>query len=388
MPERAPIRLLFFLNSPVRAGVEEVVLALIKRMDPKCFELHLAAPQALLDAFGSELHGCGVHTLPLHLYSFRQWGQIRRFLSYLRQWRIEIINSHMFYATLFAAPLGRLAGVPVILETTHGPEAWRNSWWKRKYWIDQCVERLVTANIAVSEANRRYLREQKRYPAGKLHVIPNGRDVACYSSLTEAELAGWRQRLGLSPHHRVVSVIARLESQKGHRFLVDALPEVTRRYPTLRALFVGDGSFRQSLQEQVRSLELQDHVIFTGFQSDVRPFYQLPEFLVLPSLYEGMPLTAIEAGAASRALVATAVDGTTEVILDGETGLLVPPQSPPALATALLDLLGQPEKARHMGNAARHRVGTLFSLDRQVEQTSQFYQRFGHSYASKGGFSC
>jgi glycosyltransferase involved in cell wall biosynthesis len=125
----------------------------------------------------------------------------------------------------------------------------------------------------------------------------------------------------------------------------------------------------------VEELNLQKHVSFVGFRSSVTPFYHLAELIVLPSLYEGMPLVAIEAGAAGCAMVATSVDGILEVVVNGETGLLVEPNSPSALAEGILRLLGNPEEAVRMGRSARARMESLFDQERQVTDTAQLYRK-------------
>jgi glycosyltransferase involved in cell wall biosynthesis len=183
-----------------------------------------------------------------------------------------------------------------------------------------------------------------------------------------------RQKFGLDATHRVLVVVGRLEQQKGHRDLLDALPDLVRHFPRLKVILVGDGSLRQALERSVSAAGLSGNVIFAGFTRGVAAFYRLAELVVLPSLYEGMPLVAIEAGAAQRALVATAVDGTREVIVPGQTGLLVPPHSPAALGQAISQLLGNPRLAQQMGQAGRARVEQLFSLDKQLESTAQIYR--------------
>lgn len=370
----ARLRILFFSNSTVRAGVEEVILALVKGLDRREFDVHLAAPRQLLESFQPDLDGCPVKTLAIRLDSWRKWGEILRFLRYLRRERIQIVNSHLFWATLFAAPLARLAGVPVVVETTHGPEAWRRSWWKRKCWLDRVIEVFVSANIAVSEANREYLITYKRYPARKIRVVPNGRDLAKYTAAPESTLQQLRRQFGLSSADRVLAVVGRLEEQKGHRDLLEALPELVRRFPRLKVILVGEGSLRQTLERSVIAAGLPESVVFAGFSREVAAFYRLAEFVVLPSLYEGLPLVAIEAGAAQRALVATAVDGTREVIVSGQTGLLVPPHSPASLGQAVAQLLENPRLARQMGQAGRARVEQLFSLETQLQKTAQIYR--------------
>jgi glycosyltransferase involved in cell wall biosynthesis len=369
-----PIRLLFFSNSRVRAGLEEVVLSLVRGLDRSRFDIHLCAPDVLLESMANDLAGVPVARLPLCIRSWKQRSEIARFVRYLRHHRIDIVNSHLFYATMFAVPLAVWAEVPSRVETTHGPELWRTSWWTRSAWLDRLVETAVTLNIAVSEANRRYLSTVKRYPAHKLRVVYNGRDLSRYTAWPQAELDDLRRFHGLSESARIVACIARLEEQKGHCYLLKALPPVIRAFPDLRLLLLGDGSLRPALEAQTRELGLASNVIFAGFSKSVAAYYHLAEFIVLPSLYEGLPLAAIEAGASSRALLGTAVDGTTEVIQHGRTGILTPAASPPALSEAMMDLLRDPEMARRLGAAARQQAERRFSIDAQLAETSRLYE--------------
>jgi glycosyltransferase involved in cell wall biosynthesis len=137
---------------------------------------------------------------------------------------------------------------------------------------------------------------------------------------------------------------------------------------------IGDGGLRDALTDQARARGVADSVVFAGFRADVPRMLDAIDVLCLPSLYEGMPLTAIEASAMARPVVATAVDGTPEVIREGHTGRLVPPADSPALARALLDLLRDPEGARRLGRAGRDWALARFDLDRQVEATARVYR--------------
>jgi len=364
-----PIRLLIFQNSVVRAGVEEVVLALANGLHSHGFEVHLAIPQQLIEKFGSDLKLPVTQQLSVHIVGFLQFSEIRRLQNYLRERRIQIVNSHLFYATLFAAPVARLSGVKAVVETTHGPEAWRTSWLKRRYWIDRVVELLVTRNLAVSEANRAYLCDVKRYPRHKVAVVPNGRDLDSYRT-PEFAVEEVRSHWNLQGVDSILVCPGRLEPQKGHEFLIEAMGVVAKDFPSTRLLVVGEGSLRTALEQRVVQLGLQKHVVFVGFQANIAAYYGVAEIVVLPSLFEGMPLVAIEAGAAARPIVASRVDGTGEVVIDGETGLLTHPAQSQALAAAIGALLKDKARARDMGAAARRHVELNFSLDRQISDTA------------------
>lgn len=364
-----PIGLLFVLTSPVRGGVEEVVLALLRRLDPGGFRLALAAPQALLDAFEPDLAHVRVDAEAIAAESPRQPREIGRLARFIARLQPDVVNAHLFRSTAIAAPLARWHGARVV-ETYHGREGWRQG--PLRFLPDRLVGRLLDRVIAVSEAARAFLIGAKGYPSERITVVPNGRDLSVFTPGRAREAA--RKELGLDRAVPLVGVVGRLEPQKGHAYLLDAWPLLVREFPDARLLLVGDGSLRAALEAQARARGIAGSVLFAGFRADVPRLLDAIDVLCLPSLYEGMPLTAIEAAAMARPVVATAVDGTPEVVREGHTGRLVPPADPPALARALGTLLRDPDGARRMGQAGRDWALARFDLDRQVEATARVYR--------------
>jgi glycosyltransferase involved in cell wall biosynthesis len=226
--------------------------------------------------------------------------------------------------------------------------------------------------IAVSEAARAFLISGKGYAASKIVVVPNGRDLSIFRPGTGRHRA--RRDLGLDAASPVVGVIGRLEPQKGHAYLLEAWPAVTREFPQARLLVVGDGSLRAVLERRAHDLRVAASVMFTGYRNDMPLVLDAVDIVALPSIYEGMPLSAIEASAMARPVVATCVDGTPEVIRDGRTGRLVPARDAAALARAILGLLRDPEGAQRMGKAGRDYVLHRFDLDTQVRATARVYR--------------
>ncbi|MBI2203766.1 MAG: glycosyltransferase family 4 protein [Candidatus Rokubacteria bacterium] len=366
------MRVCFALTSPVRGGVEEVVLALLQRLDPREFQTALAAPAPLLDALAPDLAGVRVDTTAVRAESWLEPRELGRLDAFFRRWCPDIVNAHLFRSTAVAAPLARLAGVPRVVETYHGREGWRQGRRSGNFVLDRLVARFCDRVIAVSEAAARFLVEGKGYPAAKVVVVPNGRDLSAFAPGGHRDTV--RKELGIDRVAPVVGVVGRLETQKGHRYLFAAWPAVVREYPDARLLVIGDGSLRAELEGQVRSLGLADSVVFLGFRSDIPRLLDTLDGLALPSLYEGMPLTVIEASAMACPVVATAVDGTPEVIDEDVTGWLVPPADPPALGRALVRMLADPERARAVGRAGRERVLRRFDLATQVEATARVYR--------------
>jgi glycosyltransferase involved in cell wall biosynthesis len=162
---------------------------------------------------------------------------------------------------------------------------------------------------------------------------------------------------------------ARLAQQKGHRFLVEAVPKVRD------AIFIlaGDGPERDALEEQVRLLAVEDRVRFLGYRSDIPELLANSDALVLPSLYEGLPLAVLEAMAAGKPVVATSVGGTDEAVVDGETGFLVPPRDSDALAAAIRRVIQDDVLAQRLGANGRARVAAHFRVEAMVQQVAGVY---------------
>jgi glycosyltransferase involved in cell wall biosynthesis len=366
------VKVMFVLTSAVRGGVEEVVLGLLQRLDPAAFRPSIAAPAGLLDALGPDLAGLSLDTLAVEADSLARVGQLDRLAAFMRRIRPDVVNPHLFRSTAVAAPIARAMGIRAVVETYHGREAWRQGRLRGSFVADRLVARLVTRVIAVSRGAADFLVHGKGYPADKIVVIPNGRDLTRFVPGRHRDAV--RKELGIDRGTPVVGVIGRLETQKGHVYLLDAWPDVMRVYPDARLLLVGDGSLRDSLAAQARRLRVAESVVFTGFRADIPRILDAIDVMALPSLHEGMPLTVIEAAAAGRPVVATAVDGTPEVVCDGQTGYLVPAADPAPLARALLALLGDPAGAARMGEEACRWARERFDIDAHVEATARVYR--------------
>lgn len=382
---RVPI--LYFSNSLARGGVEEYMLTLLRRLDRARFRLHLACTPTVASLLGREIPG-DVQVLPVELRSPLHAGAAKTLARALRERRIAILHSHLFWSSLFASPIGWLCRVPVIVETPHVRELWRKGPVKGSYFIDRCVSRFVTRYIAVSEANAGYLASVKGIPARKIQTIYFGCDLARFDPERPAP-PGMRAELGFGETDVVVVAIARLELQKGHAVLLEAMRMARQTVPQLRLVCVGEGCLRGELEERSAALGLRESVRFVGFRSNVADWLALADILALPSFYEGLPLIAIESLAAGRPVVATAVDGTPEVVLDGKYGLLASPGDAAALAKALRDLACDAGLRRRMGAAGRESVRKKFTEDRFIADMEEFYMReWREAKGGRDGFRC
>ncbi len=366
------IRVLHFTNTTVYAGAEEHMLTLLRGLDRHQFQPFLACHPKLY----KEME----HALPADVRVL--WTLLERpedcraaiqFTRILREHRIQILHSHMFQSSLVASPLAWMCRVPAIIETPHVAERWRNGWLKGNFQVDRLISRFVTYHIAVSRANAKYLVQTKGLPQRKVVVIRNGCDPGQFTP-DRPEPAGLRKSLGFGKSDPVLIVPARLEPQKGHSIFLSALPSVIKEFPQLKAVLVGDGILRKDLEAQAASLGLNPNIRFVGYQSKIADWYALADLMVLPSLYEGLPLVAIEALSSGCPVVATAVDGTPEVVIHGKSGLTVPPRDPIRLAEAICQMFRQPEMRESMGRCGREFIMSEFTLAKQVRETADIYR--------------
>lgn len=379
------ISVLHFSNTLVRGGAEEHILMLLRGLDRERFHLHFVCMPEVAEQLRGDVPD-DVKVLPLRLEKPSQVATAFQFAQILQQRRVDILHSHLFCGSVVASPIAWLCRVPLVVETPHVREKWRRGWLKSHFVVDRVAGHFVDYYIAVSEANARYLVEQKGLPAEKVRVIHNGCDLDRFSD-AHPSAAGMKQALGFGEDDPVVIVVARLEPQKGHHVLLKALPQVRREFPRVRFVCAGDGSLRPDLERETRDLGLQDTVRFVGYQSNVADWLSLADISVLPSFYEGLPLVAIESLAAGRPVVATAVDGTPEVVINEQTGLTIPPGDAGQLANAILRLLREPALGRRLASAGRRWVLERFSREQQIKKTQEFYVRTWERRVHKTIFS-
>lgn len=368
MNGRRNIRLLHLLSGCTVGGCERHVLSLLSRLDRDRYEPWLACFQAEPDRaepMAPQFRAAGVKTVDLGGRGRTDPRAVLRLGRLLRRGQFDIVHAHSFRTELAAVLWKRVLGrASVLLRTVHN----QDDFYVRPGYAT--LARASTARldrvIVISDAVGRYLREAAGLPAAKMVRIHYGLDAEPFSPNGHVRDED-RPSLG---------VIARLAPQKGHRVLIDALPSVLARLPELRVRIIGHEELSTvgELRDYAASRGVADRIEFEGFRGDVPALLRELDLVVLPSLWEGFGLVLLEAMAAGRPVVASAVGPVPEVVDDGRTGLLVPPGDPEALATAIVRVLGDPALAERLGQGGRTRVRESFGLDRMVARTDALYR--------------
>lgn len=302
-----------------------------------------------------------------------------RLARLLRKERVAVLQTHGARANLYGRVAGWLAGVPRIVSTVHNSiKDYEVSPVRR--WGYETILRLTAPLahriICVSEATRRDVLDSRTGSAGQAVTIRNGIERAWFDRRGHGERVRAEWRCAQGP---VLVVVARLTEQKGHRYLIEALPALLAEWPALCCLFVGAGDSREPLQRLAQQVGVRERCRFVGATETVADFYAAADVVVLPSLSEGFPFVALEALAMAKPLIATAVNGVPEIVEHGRTGLLVPPRDAPALTLALLRLLRDPEEAARMGAAGRVQVAAAFPVEHMVKATVGLLEEAGPS---------
>ncbi len=292
---------------------------------------------------------------------------VARLARDLRATRTELLHTHtLAAANALSRCAAQLARVPVVSHL-HIENHFRPATRPLLRALDNRTARLSARLVAVSEATRAAY-ELQGYPSGRVEVLYNGVDLTF-----DRQRADLRAEFGVGEGALLVALVGRLCDVKGQRELIQALAEV----PAAHAVLVGEdleqgGDYRLLLEREADRLSVRDRVVFTGARNDVGALLEHVDVLALPSWTEGLPLVVLEAMARGRPVVATPVGGTAEAVVDGDTGILVPPRDPASLAGALRQL-EDPELREQLGAAGRRRATERFSAEDMAGRMLEIY---------------
>lgn len=358
-------RVLHYIDADAFGGSEQAALHLMDALDRSRWEpvlLHHTGPASERLRSGAAARGLRTIETPAPHPGLRV-AAFLRLVRVIGRERPHLFHVHLSWplAGRRGVVAARLARVPVVgtaqLYMRPG-NVFRSRFHLRR------LRRI----IAVSrEVESRYS-EELGIDRSRLVVVPNGIPTFPTVPAPDPEL---RARLSAGRPDYLVLTPARLHEQKGHVDLLNAAAEI----PAATFVLAGDGPRRGELEELARRLGITDRCLFLGERDDIPALLAATDIFVLPSRFEGLPVSVLEAMAAERPVVATAVGGTDEAVVDGETGLLVPPGDPVALAAAIRRLRDEPEFARRLATAGRTRVEEKFSVEATASAVMDVYDR-------------
>lgn len=354
-------------DSGTFGGTERVILQLLERLDRDRWVtvlLHPGSEGAMPLVERARALGVEHQALDIPAGAARM-QRISSLVRQLRSLNPSVVHVHLPTPAscthlLIAAAVAR---VPAVVATAHlhldvSPFKARI----KHRLLTSCVHRY----LAVSDDIGWKLRHALLVPAHKIRLVRNAVPPMDFAAPPPSRL---RYELMAGSRTRMALVVARLNEQKGHRYLLEAAAQM----PDTTFVLAGEGPAREALQQQARDLDISARVRFLGYRTDVAALLAVCDVLVLPSLFEGLPLAVLEAMAAGKPVVATSISGTREAVVHNETGLLVPPADPAALAAAVRTVLDHPDLARRFGMNGQARARAHFRVEIMVGQVAAIY---------------
>ena len=352
MKPLTPVPIAFVLSSCEPGGTQHQMIELLRRLPSTRWEVHVA----LLHASGAWfdlMREAAVTVTEFPFRSFRHPDAMRQALAF-RRWcqahGIVVVHTSDLYTNIFGLPAAAAAGVPVRIGNRReiNPDKTRS-----QIMMQRAAYQFATKVVANSQAAADRLRFE-RVPAGRVATVSNGIDSCAFATT--------RSRRPL----RKVTVVANLRKEKGHDVLIDAAPEILRHFPDAAFEIVGSGPQLEMLQSRVKAQGVAGAFTFIGYEGDVAQRLKDADIFVLPSLSEACPNAVLEAMASGLPIVASAVGGILELIDDGQTGQLVAPGDPHALAHSICRLMADRAFGARLGKAACQQVQGRYSFERMT----------------------
>lgn len=364
-----PARVLHVIDSFDLGGAQEVVLNIAKGADAGRFS-HEAATLHGRGVFWDRLAANGI---PLHSLSPSKFLPLwaPRLLGLLRGGRFDILHCHLAASNIIAKPLGALAGVPVRINHDHTNDALRVDNRIVRH-LETWANHFATHCIAVSTTCRDFLVQHENVPAPRVTIVPNGIDTTLHAPDPDRRRAA-RANLGLGESERLVLGVGRLRPQKNFAMFLRVAANLRREVPGARFLIAGSGPEEKRLRALADELGLGAVIRFAGYAADPRDLYAASDVLLMPSRFEGLPMTLLESMAWELPVVASRLDGIAEVITDGLDGLLVDRDNEAGFCRSLCRLLDDAAQRAEMGSRARLRIVERFSLKRMVGDIESIY---------------
>ena len=371
--ETGALKVVLAESGETLGGTERVVWELATRLPRSRFEPEVWLPPAAgVDELAASLEARGVPVRRVAEVDSR-WdlrGMMRTWRA-LRAAAPQLLHVHHVWpaADRYLSAIAEAAGVPHLVVTEHIVGV-SHSDGQRRLKRRELARADAVTTVCGSVADS--LARDYGVDRARLRVVPNGADLPDLEA-ERPEARRLRDQFGAALLKPMWVCVARLEEQKGHAVLLDALAELHRRDLAFVCVLAGEGSLRAALERRVAELGLTECVAFLGRLEEAGPILLAADAVVLPSLWEGLPLVLLEALARGRPVVASAVGGVPDVIEDGVTGRLVPAGDAAALAEALAGFHGRPDAALRLGREGEQRVREGFTWERVIEAFELVY---------------
>jgi glycosyltransferase involved in cell wall biosynthesis len=368
------IKIVHIMVTSAFSGPDATVFSLFKKLDPEKYQqylIFLSGPKTVNHLLVERSRKIGIESVLFHIRGKLNLWTLWKIISFIRRHRINILHSHNYKTDILTYLATRFYSAHCVT-TLHGftERNWRLKLYK---WLDLKILKYYD-RIKVVSRPLLELVLQRGIPQQKVSYIPNAIDLDLMVYQKENQIA-LRHEFGIKKRDTLVGMIGRLDGEKNPGLLLDALPNLIESFPYLKCFFIGEGELREKLILQADKDGLASVAFFPGYREDARVFISLLDLVIIPSWTEGIPKILLESMAFKKPVVATAVGGIPDIIVDGENGFLVPPGDIDALIGRVKMLLFDPELRRLFGDAGRLLMVAEYSDRRMVAQMDEFYEK-------------
>lgn len=347
--------LLTLLPGLVKKGVKIAVVMMVEPGNP-------------VNKFSEKLIEFGINVFRVNIgfdISLPAFLKIRKII---RSQKPDIVHTHLIHGDFYGILAAKNYGVKKIISSKHNDNEFRKRFFSKI--VNRYLNSRVDKIIVISNAIGRFYRKYEKSDPDKIEVVYYGLKNF-KKHLIDKKL---RKELGYHDSSIVFGIIARLNKQKGHKYLIKAFKEVSDQHKEARLLLVGDGELSKELEEMTIRLGLSDFVRFLGHREDIADIYNVFDVFIHPSLWEGFGLVFLEAMSFSLPIIATRVSAIPEIIKDGKTGILVSSKNVIELIKAMIWMIENPEKRVIMGMEGKNRVDTFFPEDKMIDKITDIYK--------------
>lgn len=349
-------------------GMENIVANLAGEQKRRGYDVHVIC----IRDFGPTSEKLKRKEVPFYLCHFKSRlhpGSVRELKNLFEELKINVVQTHNYRPNVSGTISAKFAKIPVILSTLHTVNRWDTF---RQYMMDRLLCRMRDAIVCVSAEVRDQYQYKTKCPDEKLHVIHNG-VPSHYFELTPPD-NGFYEKHGINPREQLILSVARMVPVKDHVTLLKAFKKVVSEVESVKLLLVGDGPLRDDLEKLAEQSGIKDKVYFAGYQYDMENWLAAADMAVLSSHVEGLPCFVVEAMAAGLPVVATAVGGTLETLVDGESGFFAPQEDSDYMAKRIISLLKDDDLKKRLSENASRKARKDFSIESMCDKSISLYK--------------
>jgi glycosyltransferase involved in cell wall biosynthesis len=371
------------LTNDLGGGTGNHLLSMLKHLDKGDWQTVILSSAPVRDRVVPNVQ---VEYLPpsriFRCYPFAQFRYLALLSGKIRTFDPDIVHTFFFWSIIYGRLLKFFGRIEILVENR---EDQGFDWGSHEYLWLQKTKHLPDKVICVSEAVKEVVMKREHVEESRISVVHNGVDVRQEPPGVRADT---RRELGIEKEHLVVGMVANYNRPvKGVSNFLDAIPAIVSAVPSARFLFVGGGDEENALRDKSRRLGIESHVVFAGYKKEIHKYYEIMDISVLTSFSEGLSLTLLESMNYGIPVVATHVGGNPEVVVEGQTGYLVPVKDNRILADRIITLLEDQDLRRSMGEAGRRRVERKFGMAGIASRYTEIYRELSaNRYRSEPGF--